>query len=415
MALPLIPLILFGTGVGLIGTGIGIQGAQGSKNEDAVDKARYNYEKVAKEHGLENVDDSEIARELYHTGKISEEEYRSVTKTIEKYEKADTPWKQFWMTLDNDERDALTKYYDTVSREIPELKETIFRTIDTNMSTEDKRALFGVPTLEALQGPSYLDTSFKGYQKYVEPVKLWTGQELAELHNLDYNPDNYYDLVKAGTSAAVDQARYTSEQLNNASLVDDTENVASYLDSIRNTKAEALANGATLGQRAANELLANQEALGAYATNQAAVADSRLAAVDSALLADAQARLTASDYFTQLAKSLAADSMTLYANDTTRYSQDMLSNAEMYKADQELRGRRTLANANMWSTYTQGQAQLDAYQSQLDSRMNEYFWLYNTALKANNGDAGRAAADVNNLIQYQYTGYKTPQEQYANK
>lgn len=415
MALPLIPLILMGTGVGLIGTGIGIQGVQGSKNEDAVDEARSNYEKVAKEHGLENIDDSEIARELYHSGKISEEEYRSVTKTIEKYESADTDWKKFWMSLDNDERDALTKYYNTVSLEIPELKDTVFRTIDANMSTEDKRALFGTPTLETLEGPNYLDTNFEGYQREVEPVKLWTGQELADLHNLNFDPNNYYDLVKAGTSAAVDAARYQSEQMNNASMIKDTESVASYLDSIRNNKAEALSTGATLGQRAANELLANQETLDNYSTNQAAVADARLKAVDDALLADASARLTANNYFNQLAQSLATDSMTLYDNDSTRYAQDMLSNAEMYRADQELRGRRLLANANMYADWLQGNAQIGAYQSQADARMNEYFWLYNNALRANNGDSARAIADVNNLIQYQYTGYKTPQEQYENK
>ena len=107
--------------------------------------------------------------------------------------------------------------------------------------------------------------------------------------------------------------------------------------------------------------------------------------------------------------------MTLYDNDSTRYAQDMLSNAEMYRADQELRGRRLLANANMYADWLQGNAQISAYQSQADARMNEYFWLYNNALRANNGDSARAIADVNNLIQYQYTGYKTPQEQYANK
>lgn len=382
------------------------------QNKARVKEARQSYEKAAKKYGLENLDDAEVARELYHMGYLDEAEYQEIVKIVDKYDGKSMD--EFFLTLNNSQRNTLVKYYESIQEGLPEVSNLMNLTLE-DMSVEDRRALFGTPTLEPLTGPSYLDTGFEGYQKEVEPVKLWTGQELAELHNLDYNPDNYYDLVKAGTSAAVDQAHYTSEQMNNASLVDDTENVASYLDSIRNTKAEALANGATLGQRAANELLANQEALGAYAANQAAVADSRLAAVDSALLADAQARLTAHNYFTQLAKSLAADSMELYANDTTRYAQDMLSNAEMYKADQELRGRRTLANANMWSAYTQGQAQLAAYQSQLDSTMNDYMWLYNNALRANNGDASRAYADVNNIIQYQYTGYKTPQELYANK
>lgn len=414
MALPLVPLIIIGAASALTAGGAASKNHKKDATKKEVDTARKNYEKVAKEHGLDQLDDSEIARELYHTGKISEEEYQDIAKILEKYEKSDTPWEKYWNGLNKKERATLQGYYDTLSYEMPELKDTVFRTLDENMSIEDKRALFGTSTLETLAKPNYLDTDFEGYQREVEPVKLWTGQELADLHNLDFNPDNYYDLVKAGTSAAVDAARYTSEQMNNASMIDDTENVASYLDSIRNTKAEALSAGATLGQRAANELLANQEALNNYSTNQAAVADARLQAVDDALLADAQARLTAHDYFTQLAKSLAADSMTLYDNDSTRYAQDMLSNAELYRADQELRGENLVANSKMYADWLQGNAQISAYQNQADARMNEFFWVYNNALRAT-GDPARAYADANNIIQYQYTGYKTPQEQYANK
>lgn len=415
MALPIIvPLLINGSAILTGGAYVYNKQLKIGKTEEQINTAEKKYKQAMKDNGLESLDEAEVARELYHQGKFTEEEYKQISKALNKYEKNDKNLEKFFNGLSESERDAIMRYYNVMSTEAPQLKDTVYRSFE-NLSTEDRRALFGVPTLETLSGPNYLDTDFEGYQREVEPVKLWTGQELADLHNLDFNPDNYYNLVKAGTSAAVDAARYTSEQMNNASMIDDTENVASYLDSIRNTKAEALSTGATLGQRAANELLANQESLNNYSTNQAAVADARFQAVDDALLADAQARLTAHDYFTQLAKSLAADSMTLYDNDSTRYAQDMLSNAELYRADQELRGERLLANSKMYADWLQGNAQIAAYQSQADARMNEYFWLYNNALRANNNDHVRAKADVDNLIYHQYTGYRTPYDMYIDK
>lgn len=408
-------MIIGGAGVA-IGTGSQMQSQieQSNRNKKSVKTAKSNYEKAIKKAGLGSLDDSEIARELYHQGKISEEEYEQISKTIKKYENADTSWDQFWLTLNNKEREQLERYYNLLAEEAPELKNTAYRAME-NLSEEDRRALFGTPTLERLENPNYADVNFEGFQREVEPVKLWTGQELADLHNLNFDPSHYYDQIKAGTEADLAAARYMSDQMNNASMINDTENVTSYLDSIRNTKAEALASGATLGQRAANELLANQEALNNYSTNQATVADARFQAVDDALLADASARLTASNYFNQLAKSLATDSMTLYDNDSTRYAQDMLSNAEFYRADQELRGQRLLSNANMYADWLQGNAQIANYQSQLDSLSSEYVWLYENALRANDGDVARARADVDNYINYRYTRYQTPQEMYADK
>ena len=408
-------MIIGGTSIA-IGTGAQMESQleQSNKNKQSVKKAKKNYEKVAEEAGLGSLDDSEIARELYHQGKITEKEYEQISKIIKKYEKADTSWDQFWLTLNNEERAQLEGYYNLLAEEAPELKNTAYRAME-NLSEEDRRALFGTPTLEKLENPNYADVNFKGFQREVEPVKLWTGQELADLHNLNFDPSHYYDQIKAGTEADLAAARYMSDQMNNASMINDTENVTSYLDSIRNTKAEALASGATLGQRAANELLANQEALNNYSTSQATVADARFQAVDDALLADASARLTASNYFNQLAKSLATDSMTLYDNDSTRYAQDMLSNAEFYRADQELRGQRILSNANMYADWLQGNAQIANYQSQLDSLSSEYVWLYENALRANDGDVARARADVDNYINYRYTRYQTPQEMYADK
>ena len=131
-------------------------------------------------------------------------------------------------------------------------------------------------------------------------------------------------------------AEFKSDQLNNASTYNDVADRTSYLNSIRNSKAEAIASGTTAGQRAANEVLANQQALTKYATNQNDVAANRMKAVDDTLLSDAQAKLNARNYFDKLAQSLSKDSLTLYQNDTDRFGQDMLSNAEIYKANQAL-------------------------------------------------------------------------------
>ena len=384
-----------------------------SKNEKDIDAAKNRYEQVSKEYGLDSLDDKEIARDLYRQGKITEKEYEDIVKLVDEYDNSGSWWKRALMRTDNKDREILTKYYNLLSDEIPGLRETVYNTF-TDLTEDERRALFGTPTLEQLAEPQYMDVNFEGYQREVEPVKLWTGQELADLHNLNFDPTHYYDLIKAGTEADLAAARYTSEQLNNASMVDDTENVASYLDTIRNAKAEALSTGTTLGQRAANELLANQETLGAYTQNQAAVADARFQAVDEALLADASAKVTARGYFNQLAKSLAEDSMVLYDNDSTRFAQDMLSNAEFYRADQQLRGSRLLANANMYADWLQGNAQIAAYQKQLDNVGNEYMWLYENALRAT-GDPVRAKADVDDYITYRYTKYNTPHEMYADK
>ena len=250
----------------------------------------------------------------------------------------------------------------------------------------------------------YEDVNFKGEQLEVDPVKLWTGQELADLHTLNFDPNSYYDLVKQGTSAGVDYSKYTSDQLAHAAGVDDTKNVTSYLDAIRNTKAESLAAGATLGARAANEILANTESINNYANNQSTVAQNRFNAVNDALLTDAQARLTAKSYYENLAKSLSNDSALLYANDTDRFGQEMLSNAEMYKADQELRGQRAYSNASMYANYVQAAANINAANAGMKAQADEYAWVFDRFLGANNGDVPSAVKDFDQYIIGRYTG-----------
>lgn len=256
--------------------------------------------------------------------------------------------------------------------------------------------------------PNYDDVNFENFQFEVDPVKLWTGQELADLHNINYNPDYYYDLIKRGTVAEVDRAKFESALMNEASMVQDTANVASYLDNIRNTKAEALSSGATAGAQAAAEVLKNKEAINSYAQNQASVANARYNAVDAALQADANARLSANDYFNSLATALGQDILTLYANDTDRYGQEWISNSELYKADQELRGQRAYNNASMWAAQATANSAIDALKVAADNTWNEYAYMYNMYKTANGGNSIDALDSLTKYIRsnyYNYTNY----------
>ena len=216
--------------------------------------------------------------------------------------------------------------------------------------------------------------------------------------------NTYYDLIKAGTSAAVDLANYTSAQQAHAANVDDTKQVTSYLDSIRNTKANAIAEGATLGARRANELLANVDSINNYATNQANVAQERFNTVDKKLLADAQANLTARSYFDQLAQTLSGHSNTLYANDTDRFGQDWLSNAEFYTADQNLRGQRAYANASMYANSLKANASINATRQAAMQEADEYKWVFDNYLRANDNNIPKTVMDTNNYIFGRYNG-----------
>lgn len=345
------------------------------------------------------------------------EEYIKLVDDAEKAYGNGHGWDDTFYNLStNKKKHAKVKeLYDVLAANIPEVAIYTKQLADT--TTEELKNSFydAIPEIADIPAPSYLDTNFTGVQRDVKPVKLWSGQELADLHKLDYNPDTYYDLIKNSAEAQVDLANYTSDQLNNASMVGDTQNVTSYLDSIRNTKANAIASGATLGQRAANEVLANTEVLNNYSNNQAAVAQERLATVDEALLANAQAKLTARQYFDSLAQSLANDSILLYANDTERFAQDLASNAEMYRADQELRGQRAYANAQMAGAYAQAQAAVNAARNSMKDSANEYAWILDRFIGANNGNVAAGYKDFDKYIFSKYTGASDLLEYVNNK
>lgn len=394
--------------IGIASTAVAVN--TGRKNKIQQD-AYNNYTQALNNSGLNdaNYDLSSVLLRLEQDNVISTKDYREYLELIKDTDatlKDGMDNAEFFKNTFRSKKDIekAAELYNILAENIPEIKNATYETI--NALPEDIKDSFlksNTPFAQVAR-PIYEDVDFANYQREVKPVKLWTGQELADLHNIDYNPNTYYDLIKAGTEAQVDLANYKSAQMNNASMVDDTAKRVSYLDAIRNNKAEAIANGATLGARAANELLSNVNSINEYATNQKAVADERFKTVDEPLLNDAQAKLTARSYFDQLAQTLSGHSMQLYQNDTDRFGQDWLSNAEFYTADQNLRGQRAYANASMLASQAQANATINAANAAMKAQSDEYAWVFDRFLGANKGNVDAAVNDMDQYLFNRYTG-----------
>ena len=383
-----------------------------SGNYGKIKDAQDRYSTAINQAGLQDMSVRDVVSNLYLGGKIDETSYKSALKTVDEIEKEtgktfwidDKEWTLAGTSWSKGKTQNLIKLYDTLANNVPSIKIATAESIKALPEAIRNSFSSKVPGIKDVPTPEYEDVNFKGLQRDVAPVKLWTGQELADLHNINYNPNTYYDLIKAGTSAAVDLANYTSAQQAHAANVDNTKQVTSYLDSIRNTKADAIAEGATLGARRANELLSNVDSINNYATNQANVAQERFNTVDKQLLADSQAKLTARGYFDQLAQTLSGHSNTLYANDTDRFGQDWLSNAEYYTADQNLRGQRAYTNANMYAGAAQANANINASRYAASQEADEYKWVFDNFLRANNNNVTKAVTDMDDYIFRRYNG-----------
>ena len=387
------------------------------KNTNAI----LNYKWALKLQGIDpNRADSfkQVVSILKETGRLNDKEYSEAIRQAERLDRLyrtesydfendfwgatgnqlDLGWSTLWDT-DKEGREFLQNITNKILEGPLINTDAIDQYIAGGNANLPSNAIAYAPT------PQYEDVNFEGLQLDVDPVKLWTGQELADLHNLEYDPNVYYDLIKRGTTAELERARYESALMNEASMVNDTANVTSYLDNIRNTKAEAISTGATAGAQAAAEVLQNKEAITNYATNQAALADTRFNAVDAALNADASAKINARNYFNSLAATLGQDILKLYKNDSDRYGQELVTNADFYKADQELRGQRQYANASMYGAQAAANAAIAGSKLAADSTFNEIAYLYNLNTTANGGDKVAGYLDTMAQIRANYYGY----------
>lgn len=300
--------------------------------------------------------------------------------------------------LNNSEVRSLTNLYDQIYANDGAFKSYWDRQY-SNMSDEDKlKIINGASTLNAtIPAPAYLDTSFDRYQKEVAPLKLYSNKELAELYDLDYDYNNILKDYEAGAQADVDYSNYVSNLAGFLGERDNVTNMTSYLDSIRNVKSEAINKGISNGARAAAEVLANKEAIQNKTQANQEVALNRFELMNDSLLNRAEAALNATNVYNDLAKNLWNTGATLYANDVNRRGQDLLTNANILSADENLRSNRQAQNNLMAAMYNNYSAQNRA----ANGGVNNTDWLFhNVYMPAADGNLRVA---LSNFIGDQYS------------
>lgn len=381
---------------------IGLGHALNTKGYNEAKQAYETFRNTLQSSGLGNADTRQVIDRLYQDGELTFEEYKGALKEYNEFEKQykDSDSDYFYARSDlfSSKFSDLKKFYDVLNKKSGIISEATLKTADQLKGSVKDAFLSGVPNIQGTPGYTAFDESFDNPKQNAEYMRLMTGQEMADLHSLDYNPDTYYDLIKQGTEAKVNYANYLSQQMNEASMIEDTKNVNSYLDSIRNNKAEALASGATAGARAAQEVLGTKEAINNYATNQTDVANQRYSTVEDVLLEDAQAKLTAKDYFNNLAQSLSTDAGTLYANDAERYRGEQAMYGNVYSANEYLRQARINANASMARDKAIADASIASARNNATSQIDAYMWMLDRYIGANKGNTKQAQLDFEDYI-----------------
>ena len=255
----------------------------------------------------------------------------------------------------------------------------------------------------SVPAPAYLDTSFDNYQREVAPLKLWTNKELADYMNIDFDFDNILKDYEKAAQAKVDYSTWLSDLAANNSEREDAYNQTSYLDAIRNVKSDAIIKGMSNGARAAAEVVANKEAIKNKVSEQQKAATQRFETMNDSLLERAQAAINTRDTYQSLAKDLGTNVDALYNNDVARRGQDLLTNANLYAADETLRSNRMAQNNLMAAMYNAASAQSKAA---ANSKEDPLWYFKNISMPANDYDFGKAINDYIDLGYTQATGYQ---------
>lgn len=360
------------------------------------EKSINKFQSTLEQKGLADIDTRSLINNLWQSGKLDEASYKKALAQLEGLEskaKGKVNWSTFILTPGAMKQGV--ELYKTLATHAPDFSWAEGKTFDEIIKVANESFNTDLPSVADAPTPEYLDTMFKGTQIDVTETKDWNAKDLAELHDINFDPNHYYDLIKQGTEANLALGEFTNRQLDTLANSQDTRSVVSYLDSIRNAKASAIANGATLGAQAAAEVLANTTAINNYSNAQAQVANTKAKNMSELIQADATANITARQYYDQLAQALSTDAVNAYTTDVERYAQELLTNAELYTADQELRSQRIVSNAEMYRDYISNQAAIDMYRSQLNQQTNEYSWLFQKALQASGKDV-YSGSDVYN-------------------
>lgn len=225
----------------------------------------------------------------------------------------------------------------------------------------------------------------------VDDPYWWRGRDMAELYNLDYDIDTYYDLIRKGTEAAVAARDYENQLAEYAAQQSNASDFSNYLNALSDSKANAVINGSTLGARMANELLQNASVAQDYSNRQSQVAQNSINNIDRAIRNNADARVTATDYFSNnVAQPVIGNIEGLYFNDVNRVGGQLNYNANVYAANQDYNSEIIKANAANAAAYNVAKAQAAA-NDKLNNEYAKLWYAFYTNNKTNKGMNEQAA------------------------
>ena len=389
-------------GAGMVSTGAYLQTAKNSKyNPNGIpsyNKARQKLMQHSKTTSTKEFED--YLRDASYLGYLNGDTHKDAMKAYSKLKSYDYDVGK----LSNKERESLINMYDQLYKGDDNFRNEINKYY-ANLTDADKMAFLDnvISSSASVPAPAYLDTSFDNYQREVTPLKLWTNKELADYMNIDFDFDNILKDYEKAAQAKVDYSTWLSDLAANNSEREDAYNQTSYLDAIRNVKSDAIIKGMSNGARAAAEVVANKEAIKNKVSEQQKAATQRFETMNDSLLERAQAAINTRDTYQSLAKDLGTNVDTLYNNDVARRGQDLLTNANLYAADETLRSNRMAQNNLMAAMYNAASAQSKAA---ANSKEDPLWYFKNISMPANDYDFGKAINDYIDLGYTQATGYQ---------
>lgn len=395
-------LIMGLIGAGMVSTGAYLQTAKNSKyNPNGIpsyNKARQKLMQHSKTTNTKEFED--YLRDASFLGYLNKDTHKNAMKAYSKLKSYDYDTGK----LNNKEREYLINMYDQLYKGDDNFRNEINKYY-ANLTDADKMAFLDnvISSSASVPAPAYLDTSFDNYQREVAPLKLWTNKELADYMNIDFDFDNILKDYEKAAQAKVDYSTWLSDLAANNSEREDAYNQTSYLDAIRNVKSDAIIKGMSNGARAAAEVVANKEAIKNKVNEQQKAATQRFETMNDSLLERAQAAINTRDTYQSLAKDLGTNVDALYNNDVARRGQDLLTNANLYAADETLRSNRMAQNNLMAAMYNAASAQSKAT---ANSKEDPLWYFKNISMPANDYDFGKAINDYIDLGYTQATGYQ---------
>ena len=389
-------------GAGMVSTGAYLQTAKNSKyNPNGIpsyNKARQKLMQHSKTTSTKEFED--YLRDASYLGYLNGDTHKNAMKVYSKLKSYDYDVGK----LNNKERESLINMYDQLYKGDDNFRNEINKYY-ANLTDADKMAFLDnvISNSASVPAPAYLDTSFDNYQREVAPLKLWTNKELADYMNIDFDFDNILKDYEKAAQAKVDYSTWLSDLAANNSEREDAYNQTSYLDAIRNVKSDAIIKGMSNGARAAAEVVANKEAIKNKVNEQQKAATQRFETMNDSLLERAQAAINTRDTYQSLAKDLGTNVDALYNNDVARRGQDLLTNANLYAADETLRSNRMAQNNLMAAMYNAASAQSKAT---ANSKEDPLWYFKNISMPANDYDFGKAINDYIDLGYTQTTRYQ---------